>query len=73
MDQLSRSKSISAAQVKTVTDALSKADGRSKAAVDQLETLAGQMDAEAGKASGIDQKRFKALAETLRGRAAKLR
>ena len=26
------------------------------------------MDAEAGKASGIDQKRFKALAETLRGR-----
>ena len=44
MDQLSRSKSISAAQVKTVTDALSKADGRSKAAVDQLETLAGQME-----------------------------
>jgi hypothetical protein len=31
------------------------------------------MDAEAAKATGIDQKRFKALAETLRGRAAKLR
>jgi len=73
MDQLSRSKSISAAQVKTVSDALSKADGKSKAAVDQLETLAGQFDADAAKASGLDQKRMKALAETLRGRAARLR
>ena len=73
MDQLSRSKSITAAQMKTVNDALSKADGRSKAAVDQLETLAGQFDADASKASGVDQKRFKALAETLRGRAARLR
>jgi len=73
MDQLSRSKSITAAQVKTVSEALSKADGRSKTAVDQLETLAGQFDADAAKASGIDQKRFKALAETLRGRAARLR
>ena len=73
MDQLSRSKSITAAQMKTVNEALSKADGRSKGAVDQLETLAGQFDADAAKASGIDQKRFKALAETLRGRAARLR
>jgi hypothetical protein len=73
MDQLSRSKSISAAQVKTVSDALSKADGKNKAAVDQLETLAGQFDADAAKASGLDQKRMKALADTLRGRAARLR
>jgi len=73
MDQLSRSKSITAAQMKSVNDALSKADGRSKTAVDQLETLAGQFDADAAKASGIDLKRFKALAETLRGRAARLR
>jgi hypothetical protein len=73
MDQLSRSKSIDQARYRTVSEALSKADGRSKAAVDQLETLAGQFDADAAKASGADQKRFKALAETLRGRAARLR
>jgi hypothetical protein len=70
MDQLSRSKSITAAQVKTVSDALGK-NGRS--AADELEKLAGQFDTDAAKASGVDQKRMKALAETLRGRAARLR
>ena len=70
MDQLSRSKSIDAARVKTVSDALGK-NGASAAA--ELEELAGQFDADAAKASGIDQKRFKALAETLRGRAARLK
>ena len=70
MDQLGRSKSIDAARVKRVNDALAK---NNKAGADELETLAGQIDADAAKASGIDQKRMKALAETLRGRAAKIR
>jgi hypothetical protein len=48
-------------------------EGNAKAALDQLETLASQFDADAAKASGVDQKRYKALAETLRGRAARLR
>ena len=81
IDEVSKISSLTKKETETIvntifdniTDALSKADGRAKAAVDQLETLAGQMDAEAAKASGIDQKRYKALAETLRGRAAKLR
>jgi hypothetical protein len=70
MDQLSRTKAISANQVKTVSDALGK---NNRSSADELDKLAGQMDAEAAKASGVDQKRYKALAETLRGRAARLR
>ena len=80
MDQLSRSKSIAADRVRTVNEALSRVDslrtgkeGNAKAALDQLDTLASQFDAEAAKVSGGDQKRYKALAETLRGRAARLR
>jgi hypothetical protein len=80
MDQLSRSKSIAADRVRATTEALSRVDslrtgkeGNAKAALDQLETLASQFDADAAKASGVDQKRYKALAETLRGRAARLR
>jgi hypothetical protein len=70
MDQLSRSKSLDAARAKTVSDALGK---NGKSAADELEKLAGQFDTDAARASGIDQARMKALAETLRGRAAKLR
>ena len=80
IDQLSRSKSISADRVRATNEALSRVDslrtgkeGNAKAALDQLDTLASQFDADAAKASGIDQKRYKALAETLRGRAARLR
>ncbi|HEX7281528.1 MAG TPA: hypothetical protein VF239_05695, partial [Vicinamibacterales bacterium] len=70
MDQLSRTKAITANQVKTVSDALGK---NNRSSADELDKLAGQMDTEAAKASGVDQKRYKALAETLRGRAARLR
>jgi hypothetical protein len=70
MDQLSRTKAITTNQVKTVSDALGK---NNRSSADELDKLAGQMDAEAAKASGVDQKRYKALAETLRGRAARLR
>jgi hypothetical protein len=80
MDQLSRSKSIPADRVRATTEALSRVDslrtgkeGNAKAALDQLESLASQFDADAARSSGVDQKRFKALADTLRGRAARLR
>jgi hypothetical protein len=71
MDQLQRSKQINAARYKSVSDAMGKTSGKS--AIDELEKLAGQFDADAAKATGADQKRMKALAETLRGRAARLR
>jgi hypothetical protein len=80
MDQLSRSKSISADRVRATTEALAKVDSlrtgkenNAKAALDQLDSLASGFDADAAKATGIDQKRYQALAETLRGRAARLR
>jgi hypothetical protein len=80
VDQLNRSKSITADRTKAINDALSKVDalrtgkeGNAKASLDALDTLAGQVDADAAKVSGVDQKRMKALAETLKGRAAALR
>jgi hypothetical protein len=80
VDQLSRSKSIAADRVRAINNALSRVDSlrtgkesNAKAALDQLESLASQFDADAAKASGVDQKRYKALTETLRGRAARLR
>ena len=80
VDQLSRSKSIDAARVRTVNEALAKVDslrtgkeGNAKASLDALDTLAGQIEADAAKASGVDKKRITALAETLKGRAARLR
>jgi hypothetical protein len=80
IDQLNRSKSISAERVRAINDALSRVDslrtGRESnatAALDTLESLAGQVEADAKSASGVDAKRFAALAETLRGRAARLR
>ena len=80
MDQLSRSKSIEPARVRAVTEALGKVDslrtgkeGNAKASLDALDSLAGQIDTDATKATGRDQMRMKALAETLRGRTARLR
>jgi hypothetical protein len=80
MDQLSRSKSIAADRVRAVNEALSRVDslrtgkeGNAKAALDQLDSLAAQIDTQAKSATGTDAKRLTALAETLRGRAARLR
>ena len=80
MDQLSRSKSIAADRVRAVNEALSRVDslrtgkeGNAKAALDQLDSLATQIDTQAKSATGTDAKRLTALAETLRGRAARLR
>ena len=80
LDQLSRSKSIAADRVRAVNEALSRVDslrtgkeGNAKAALDQLDSLATQIDTQAKSATGTDAKRLTALAETLRGRAARLR
>ena len=80
VDQLSRSKSIAADRVRAINEALSRVDslrtgkeGNAKAALDQLDSLAAQVDTQAKSATGIDARRLAALAETLRGRAARLR
>ena len=80
VDQLTRSKGISADRVRAVKSALDKADGLrtgqekgAPAVLEQLDALAKQIDGDAAGASGRNASRLKALAETIRGRTAKLR
>ena len=75
LDQLTRSKGISAERasaVKKVIGGLDK-DKAGKSALDQADAVARQLDADAASASGLDAARLKALADTLRGRAARVR
>jgi len=80
LDQLARTKGIAPDRARAVTSALERADDvrsakdkNAAAVVDQLETLASQIDRDAGSASGRDAMRLQALAATIKGRAAKLR
>jgi hypothetical protein len=67
-------------RAKEVKSALDKADGvrtpqdRGAApAIEQLNALATQLEKDAGSAQGRDAARMKSLAETLKGRAARLK
>jgi len=80
IDQLTRSKSIQPQRARDVKSALDRVDGlrtgQEKGAagtLDQLDALATQLDKDASAASGRDADRLKALAATIKGRAAKLR
>jgi len=80
IDQLTRSKSIQPQRARDVKSALDRVDGlrtgQEKGAagtLDQLDALATQLDKDAFAASGRDADRLKALAATIKGRAAKLR
>ena len=75
LDQLNRSKGISPARATAVKAAIDKTakDNASKAAVDQLEAVARQVEQDAAAASGTDANRLKALASFMKGRAARLR
>ena len=79
VDQLVRDKAIAPERVKAVNAALTHADKLhsakdkgSAAVVEQLGTLASEIEKDAGAASGRDAARLKSLAETLKGRAASL-
>ncbi len=75
LDQLNRSKGITAARATAVKTAIDKTakDDASNPAVDQLEAVARQVDQDAGSASGVDASRLKALAAALKARATRLR
>jgi hypothetical protein len=73
LDQLGRTNGIQPARATAVKAALGRADKRESDAAGQLETLATQIQRDAAAASGRDADRLKALAETLKGRAAKLK
>ena len=80
VDQLARTKSIDPERAKALTAAMQRAermrsarDNGAAAVVEQLGTLATQLEADAGKATGRAAARLRALSETLKGRAAALR
>jgi hypothetical protein len=80
LDQLGRTNGIPADRATAIRAALENADkvrnNRDRAAgttAAQLDQLAAQVETDAGAATGVDQKRLRALAQTLKGRAARLR
>jgi hypothetical protein len=80
IDQLTRTKGIQPERARAVKSALERADGvrtgndkAAAAAFDQLDALSKQLESDAGAASARDAARLRALAATIKGRAAKLR
>ena len=80
VDQLTRSNSIQPDRAKVVKAALDKTDGLrtgtekdAAATLDQLNALAKQLEGDAAVVSGRDAARLRALADTLKGAAARLR
>jgi hypothetical protein len=80
VDQLTRSGAIQPARVRAVKAALDRADALrngkengATAVLEQLDAVAGQLESDAGAATGRDAARLRSLAATLKGRAARLR
>jgi hypothetical protein len=80
LDQLDRDQAIQPARAKAVRDGLAKVDqlrtGKEKdaaAALSALDAVAAQVEADAKGKTGRDAARLQALAETLKGRTARLR
>jgi len=74
LDQLVRSRTVTAARARTIGDTMDRAEkgtGAAKAAaLTQIATLASQLEAEGNKASGVDQRRLKGAADAMKNRAA---
>jgi hypothetical protein len=75
LDQLTRNNAIRPERATAVKSALDKTDGdrHDAAAVEQLNSVAGQVESDAASATGRDAERLRALASTMKGRAARLR
>jgi hypothetical protein len=80
VDQLARSKALPADRIKAINSALEHADSvrtgkenNAPAVLDQLDSIARQLDADAGNATGRDAARMRALASTIKERTARLR
>jgi hypothetical protein len=75
LDQLNRSKGITPARAAAVKSALDKVekDKAAKAAIDQLDAVAKQVEQDAASASGLDIARLKGLAASMKARVARLR
>jgi hypothetical protein len=76
LDQLARSKAIDPGREKTLRAALDRADtggGRNAATLDELDKLAADLERDAAAPGAADAKRYKAMAEAIKARTARLR
>jgi hypothetical protein len=75
LDQLTRSKALAADRITALKAAIDRGDRREPARgdLDQLDTLAAQLERDAGAAKGRDAVRLRSLAETIKARTARLR
>ena len=80
LDQLTRNKAIGADRARAVKSVLDKAadlrTGKERNAatvLTELDTVAAQLETDAASATGREAMRFRSLAATMKGRAAKLR
>jgi hypothetical protein len=75
LDQLNRSKALPQARANAVRSALDRLDRSAgdRAALDQIETLANELERAAASATGRDADRMRALAATIKGRVERLR
>jgi hypothetical protein len=75
LDQLNRAHALPADRAAALKSAIDKADkGKpSKAALDQLDALASQMEKDAASATGIDAAHMRDLAASIKARTSKLR
>ena len=76
LDQLARNRTIDPAREKALRAALDRGDtrgGRNAASLDELDQMAGQLEADAAVPGAADAKRYKALAEAIKARTARLR
>jgi hypothetical protein len=75
VDQLVRSNTLTSDRANALRNAMQRADrnGRSAADLDQLNTMADQIERDAANASGRNADRMKSLAAAIKGRIARLR
>jgi hypothetical protein len=75
VDQLVRSKTFTPERAAALRSAMDRADrgGRSRTDLDQLRTMADQVESDAATAQGRDADRMKSLAEAIKGRIERLR
>ncbi len=74
VDQLARSKSLPPDRIASLKTALDRGDRSPDGAdLDQLNTLAAQLEKDAGAASGRDAMRLRSLADTIKARTLRLR
>ena len=73
LDQLERAKTIDATRAKTLRAALDQGDKRQKSTLDALDRLAAELTRDAAAPTATDAKRYKAMAEAITARTARLR